>query len=79
MPGPTPLAKVLTEPHAGVVSLLEQALDEAKRGNLRGLVMVGLHVGDETFTYNSGELIPCRALGAIEMLKYKILRDRIDW
>lgn len=67
------------QPNAGVVELLEKALAEAKAGRLRGLVMVALHVGDETFTYNGGELVPHRALGAIELMKYKILRDRMEW
>lgn len=62
------------EPVEGVVHRLEQALELAKRGELRSVAIVGLKTGDVVWTcYDYSDLVVM--MGQIEILKIQLMRD----
>ncbi len=66
-----------TTPDGGVVRILEQLLDDARSGDLRGIAFVGLFKSKKCCDGYRGERSPYLVAGMLEELKLQLLA-RVD-
>lgn len=75
----TPLRKVedLVDPQ--VVEVLTDLLEKAKRGEIISFIFAGATLAGGTVEARAGYPHPSRLIGAIECLKFWIMRDQVEF
>lgn len=69
-----PIALPIAQPtNAELVAFLERLLDDAKAGRLLSIACAGEMTGREVFSTFSGDFDVFRMLGALELLKSRIM------